>query len=215
MIKNCQKTAASLPELSEAEALPAGVCPVDWARRTAETARQDSCGQGTFCRDGLAQIFTIIDDIAAGRSKADDLNLLTQLCQDIITVEDCVLSSACARLVLTSLERYRGEWEAHADRRRCAALVCRGCYTVHIDPAKCTGCGSCLAVCPEHCIDGGRDMIHVVDSAACSRCGRCFDCCPAGAFLKAGAVKPKTPDAPVPVGSFAAGTARRRHRNRQ
>ena len=212
MIRNCEKTAQSLPPVAEMEQLAEGVCPVDWARTVAKTAWEANCGQGTFCRDGLAQVFTIIDDIARDKGRSGDLELLAELCGDIVAMADCELSVGCAQRVLASLEGHRAEWEAHLDRKRCTALVCRGCYTVHVDPAKCTGCGQCMAVCPDGCIAGGEGMIHVVDSSACSRCGKCFEACPAGAFMKAGAVKPRVPEAPVPVGSFSTGATRRRRR---
>lgn len=48
----------------------------------------------------------------------------------------------------------------------------------------CIGCGSCLAVCPQSCIDlsDGRAAIRQQN---CLHCGSCAEVCPAGAVIKA------------------------------
>lgn len=52
-----------------------------------------------------------------------------------------------------------------------------------VDAALCTGCGSCLAVCPQDCIflEGGTARI---SQAHCLHCGRCAEVCPAGAISR-------------------------------
>ncbi len=41
----------------------------------------------------------------------------------------------------------------------------------------CIGCGSCLAVCPQKCIDLGN-IPAVIDQNRCLHCGRCEERCP-------------------------------------
>ena len=56
-----------------------------------------------------------------------------------------------------------------------------------LDPASCTSCGECAAVCPAGCIgidDGGAGP--VVDAGACVRCSRCIDACGEGAITLKG-----------------------------
>lgn len=212
MIKSCEVTAACLPDEAEIRTPAEGVCPVDWARRVTETAREALCGKGTLCRDGVTQLWRIVDDIARGKGRGGDLDLLEDVCAVIQTAGDCELAVGCAQRVRASVECHGEVWNAHITRKKCDALACRGCYTVHVDAAKCTGCGACAPVCPEGCVAGGEGLIHVVDSESCTRCGACFAACPAGAVVKAGAVKPRCPDAPVPVGSFSSGGAVRRRR---
>lgn len=50
---------------------------------------------------------------------------------------------------------------------------------LQFDREKCTGCGTCAAVCPNHAItmEEGRP---VLDKAACTLCGKCENFCPAG-----------------------------------
>ena len=42
--------------------------------------------------------------------------------------------------------------------------------------SKCVGCGTCFAVCPEHChhMEAGR---HVIDRYSCTFCGKCAHLC--------------------------------------
>jgi ferredoxin len=45
-----------------------------------------------------------------------------------------------------------------------------------IDAEKCSGCGSCVDVCPTDAIT--VDDIAVVDANECTDCGSCVDECP-------------------------------------
>lgn len=67
-------------------------------------------------------------------------------------------------------------------------LKCEWCHNpetqryekeMQVDTEKCTGCGSCAAVCPEGAVRM-EDGKPVLDTQACVLCGRCEDYCPAG-----------------------------------
>ena len=47
----------------------------------------------------------------------------------------------------------------------------------------CIGCGSCVAVCPQQCIDTS-DIPHVIRQENCLHCGNCMSACPVGAVEK-------------------------------
>lgn len=51
---------------------------------------------------------------------------------------------------------------------------------VRVDEEKCTGCGSCVEVCPTAAITV-KD-IAVVNEDECVECGSCVDECPNGAL---------------------------------
>ena len=213
---NCKINVELIPDASEiAEARP-DMCVVDWARKAVETARHENCGKSVMCRDGITQLAAIIGDIVSGRGQPDDLALLRELSEVIATTGGCALAEKAARDVLDSLDRYAEEWDLHCRRKRCTNLICKSYFGVYCAPEKCQGCTACMKVCPAGAISGGPGMICVVDTDKCVRCGKCFEVCPHEARAKFGAVKPKLPEAPVPVGSFAgaAGGAGRRSRRR-
>ncbi len=53
------------------------------------------------------------------------------------------------------------------------------------DSGKCTICGKCAAVCPQHC-HTVADGKHLIDRAACFHCGICAESCPAEALKAVG-----------------------------
>ena len=48
---------------------------------------------------------------------------------------------------------------------------------VVIDKEKCTGCGSCVKVCHEHCMSLAEKKV-VIEYASCSTCAQCIALCP-------------------------------------
>lgn len=50
---------------------------------------------------------------------------------------------------------------------------------------KCIGCRSCLAKCPQKCIDTS-EIPAVIRQANCLRCGNCYEICPVKAVLRRG-----------------------------
>ena len=49
---------------------------------------------------------------------------------------------------------------------------------VTVDSDKCSGCKSCVDVCPTEAIAVNDDGKAVVDADACGECGACVDECP-------------------------------------
>lgn len=50
-----------------------------------------------------------------------------------------------------------------------------------VDPEKCTGCGSCVDVCPNDAISLEDDVARVREED-CTDCGECVEECPEGAI---------------------------------
>ena len=50
-----------------------------------------------------------------------------------------------------------------------------------VNSEKCTGCESCVEVCPLEAIEM-KDDVAVVDEDVCSDCGACVDACPGEAI---------------------------------
>lgn len=207
----CEKTEL-MANVAEIASKADDLCVVDWSRKMFAYARREACGKCVLCREGTRQVEKIITDITEGRGEAGDLELLRELSCLIKENASCEMARTAAGYLLVALDNYLDEWEMHIKRKRCPALTCKKYISVHILPESCQGCQGCLAGCPEGAIAGSAGMIHVIDQEKCSRCGACLEACKYGAVQKAGAIKPKTPVAPVPVGSFESGTGKRRRR---
>jgi len=52
---------------------------------------------------------------------------------------------------------------------------------VHVDIERCTDCGICKDVCPQHAI-AIKNGLALVNDDLCIQCGTCADVCPAGAI---------------------------------
>ncbi|MDF2655845.1 MAG: hypothetical protein K0R19_2319 [Bacillota bacterium] len=200
---SCDVTGSCLPELPKTPQEIERFCAINFARKLMDTARRESCGKCVLCREGTWQSFEIIHDITEGKGQNDDFELLTELLEQIGSDGGCEMSVKAASLCLGLLRNYQEEWDLHIRRKRCANLICKASYTVHIAPELCDGCGKCIGVCPDHAILGGGNLIHVIQGDRCSKCMLCAEVCPKGAVKKAGAVKPKVPAEPIPVGSFS------------
>ena len=100
-------------------------CAVDLARQALVAAHSGSCGKCTFGREGTRQLRDILTDLANGRGSASDLDLLLDLSDGMKAGSLCANGKNAPDAVLTTLRRFRGEYEAHA-KRSCPANIC-GC----------------------------------------------------------------------------------------
>jgi len=61
-------------------------------------------------------------------------------------------------------------------------LYLKDVVTLAFDPDKCTGCGTCLDVCPREVFRPFDGKIEVAARDACVECGACQRNCPRGAL---------------------------------
>jgi NADH-quinone oxidoreductase subunit F len=85
---------------------------VKQVRRIVEFYAHESCGQCTPCREGTAWMGKILRRIEAGDGTESDLETLTELCRNMTGTTICVLSDSAAAPVLSSLRKFRGEYDA-------------------------------------------------------------------------------------------------------
>jgi len=153
-------------------------CMADVARYFLGFTKSESCGQCTPCREGLERLYEILDRICKGRGQVGDLERLEALALIIKDTSLCGLGQSAPNPVLTVLEYFREEMEAHILEKRCPAGVCPDLVVYEIDPEKCTACGLCRKACPVEAIEGSPKVVHRIDQDRCIRCGSCFQVCP-------------------------------------
>lgn len=177
-------------------------CMVDIARFFLSFVQLESCGKCIPCRWGTKQMLAILEDIANGRGRPGDIELLQELAESVKDGSLCGLGQTAPNPVLTSIRYFRDEYKAHIEEKRCAALVCNALISYYIDPEKCQGCVICLRSCPAGAIRGGKRVVHVIDQDKCTKCGTCLNVCPPrfAAVVKTSGERPAIPEEPVPVG---------------
>lgn len=57
-----------------------------------------------------------------------------------------------------------------------------GVVTLELDLQACTGCGTCVTVCPHEVFELADKKVHLRDRDACMECGACAINCPEGAL---------------------------------
>lgn len=72
----------------------------------------ESCGQCTPCREGTGWIARVIDNIANGRGKRSDLELLNDIAGKMMGKTICALADAAAMPVQSFLKHFKHEFEA-------------------------------------------------------------------------------------------------------
>ncbi len=154
-------------------------CLVDTARFFLDFTQKESCGKCSTCRIGTKQMLVILEDIATGKGKIEDLNLLIELAQDIRDGSLCGLGRTAPNPVLTAINYFRDEYEAHILEKKCPALVCKELIAYYILPEKCEkGCEHCVLNCPVKAIFTDERNLKIIDQTKCTKCGTCLEVCP-------------------------------------
>ncbi|NBD36769.1 MAG: NADH-quinone oxidoreductase subunit NuoF [Chloroflexi bacterium] len=156
-------------------------CMVDIARFFMEFAQEESCGKCVPCRVGTRRMLEILNRICAGDGKPGDIEKLETLGEYVKRGSLCGLGQGAPNPVLSTLEHFRDEYEAHIYDNTCPARVCRGVIEYTIDPETCIGCTRCARNCPVEAITGEPREAHVIDQDICIRCGICHQVCPVDA----------------------------------
>ncbi len=154
-------------------------CMVDIARYFLEFTQDQSCGRCTFCRVGTRRMLDILERLCGGEGKAGDIETLYELGQQIQNTSICGLGKTAPNPVLSTIDHFRDEYEAHI-AGRCPAGKCRALIHFSITD-DCIGCTICAQHCPVDAIAMKPYEKHVIDQQACIRCGTCKSVCPAGA----------------------------------
>lgn len=177
-------------------------CMADEAEKSILTARMYGCGKCTFCREGAIQIHSILKDITHGKGKPADIDMMKEIGEAMGFSSTCSLGQTASDFTLGVLQNFKDEIDSHIRRKKCPAEVCSAFINIYIDPAECNGCGDCVNLCAENCIEGKTGYIHMIDEFDCTKCGKCMEVCPNNAVIKTTGRLPKLPERLTRVGRF-------------
>jgi len=87
------------------------VCMVRALERLAYFYHEESCGQCTPCREGTGWLYRIVHRIENGEGRADDLDLLTSVGNNMAGRTICALADAAVFPVRSFTKHFRNEFE--------------------------------------------------------------------------------------------------------
>jgi len=157
-------------------------CMVDICRFYLEFTVDESCGKCTPCREGTKKMYEMLEIISSGTGTLEDIDKLEQLAKMVKNSSLCGLGQSAPNPILSMLEHFREEFEAHVVEKRCPGGVCKP--LIHYEITKdCIGCTKCATNCPVDCIDGAIKQLHEIDTSVCIKCGVCKNICPVDAII--------------------------------
>ncbi len=115
------KAAGSVMGSGTIRVIGGGSCAVEMARDAMSYLRDQSCGKCSACREGAYQITDMLADIAEGRGKTEDMELLLELGESMKTGSICGLGKDGYKPLLSSIELFADDYSAHIDGKRCPA----------------------------------------------------------------------------------------------
>ncbi len=160
-------------------------CMVDVAKFYMEFICDESCGKCTQCRIGTKRLLEFLNKITEGQGEVEDIEKLESLSSTIKVGALCGLGKTAANPVLSTLLKFKEEYLAHIEEKRCPAGVCKSLIDYHINPERCKKCSMCARVCPTNAISGvpGKEP-YVININKCIKCGTCLATCKFNAIYK-------------------------------
>jgi NADH:ubiquinone oxidoreductase subunit F (NADH-binding)/(2Fe-2S) ferredoxin/Pyruvate/2-oxoacid:ferredoxin oxidoreductase delta subunit len=152
-------------------------CMVDIAKYFLNFLRDESCGKCVSCREGTQRMWEIVKKITEGKGTERDLVVLEDVARTCKDASLCGLGQTAANPVLSTLQYFRHEYEAHILDKRCPAGVCTALIRYVVVAEKCTGCLACKTACPTQAIKGTLKDVHLIEQAKCIKCGACQEAC--------------------------------------
>ena len=154
-------------------------CMVRIASYFLKFTQQQSCGKCTFCRLGTKHMLDILQAVTRGEGDMESLHILRELAEDVKAGSLCNLGKTAPNPVLTTLDYFFHEYEAHILEGRCPSLACPDLIAYYIEPASCSKlCNVCVGSCPTEAIYTREDGLKAIDQEKCVKCDNCFKACP-------------------------------------
>jgi len=99
-------------------------CMVEIARYFLSFTQTESCGKCVPCRLGTKQMLEILTRITEGKGRESDIDTLLTIAKTVKECSLCGLGQTCPNPVLTTLNYFMDEYEAHIKEKKCPAAVC-------------------------------------------------------------------------------------------
>ena len=159
-------------------------CMVDISKFYLEFTADESCGKCTPCRIGTKRLLELLTKITEGKGSEEDLVKIEEIAEHMKSSSLCALGQSAPNPILSTLSKFRKEYEDHIYNHHCTAGVCKALLTYQIDKEKCIGCGMCARNCPASAITrtdytapGHKLASFAIDPARCIKCGVCLQNC--------------------------------------
>jgi NADH:ubiquinone oxidoreductase subunit F (NADH-binding)/NAD-dependent dihydropyrimidine dehydrogenase PreA subunit len=152
-------------------------CMVDMARFFMDFIQDESCGKCTPCREGTKRMLDILERITKGEGRHGDIELLEELSDVIKDGALCGLGQTGPNPVLSTISRFRNEYEAHIYDKQCPSKACPALMEFEVDPVKCKKCGLCAKGCPVDAVAWKKKELATIDKEKCIKCMTCISNC--------------------------------------
>jgi NADH-quinone oxidoreductase subunit F len=152
-------------------------CMVDVSRFFLNFTRMESCGKCVPCRIGLKVMLDILERITEGRGESTDIATLQDLGLAIKKASLCGLGQTAPNPILSTINYFRDEYEAHINDKRCPSNCCKELLLWQVVEDKCVKCGACKKACPVDAIIWEKGQLAVLDKEKCTKCKSCYDAC--------------------------------------
>ena len=159
-------------------------CMVDIAKFYLEFTADESCGKCNPCRIGTKRLLEILTRITEGKGRPEDIQRIRDLAEYMQASSLCALGQSAPNPILSTMNHFLDEYEAHINEKRCPAGVCKSLLNYYILTDKCRGCTLCARNCPVQAISGSVKAPHIIDTTKCIKCGQCIAHCKFAAIIK-------------------------------
>jgi NADP-reducing hydrogenase subunit HndC len=158
-------------------------CMVSVSKYFLDFTVEESCGKCSPCRIGNKRLHELLEHITKGKGTMADLDRLKNMSLVIKDTSLCGLGQSSPNPVLSTLENFREEYEAHVLHKKCPAGQCKDLMEYFVIEANCVGCTACARVCPHNAITGERKEPHHINPSICIKCGACMEKCKFDAII--------------------------------